>query len=139
MPTTLQVGVKIFLRNPEGKYLLVQRSSEKYKNARGHWDIVGGRIDPGSPLVENLRREVHEETGLDITSEPILIHAQDIMLPERDLHVIRLTYVGNTSGEPVLDTMENISYTWISPSEIRDHDDLDIFVNDVIEKGLLPI
>jgi 8-oxo-dGTP pyrophosphatase MutT (NUDIX family) len=136
MPTILQVGVKIFLRNSEGKYLLVQRSSDKYKNARGHWDIVGGRINPGSPLIENLRREVHEETELEIVSEPVLIDAQDILLPEKDLHVVRLTYIGETAGEPKLDTEENISYAWLSPSEIRNHNDLDMYVAKIIEKGL---
>ena len=46
----LQVGVKAFLKNKEDKYLLVHRSSEKYKAAKGSWDIVGGRIDAGTRL-----------------------------------------------------------------------------------------
>ncbi len=60
----LQVGVKIFLKNKEGKYLLLKRNSVKYSNIRGEWDIVGGRIDPGTKLMDNLRREVREETQL---------------------------------------------------------------------------
>lgn len=62
----LQVGVKILLRNNEGKYLLVRRSSEKYPEV-GHyqWDIVGGRIDPGFPLLDNLNREIKEEKEED--------------------------------------------------------------------------
>ena len=51
----LQVGVKIFLKNKEGKFLLLKRSSEKYKGTKGSWDIVGGRIDIGSKLMENLK------------------------------------------------------------------------------------
>src|SRR3989338_7224600 len=66
----LQVGVKILLRNNEGKYLLLKRSPEKYPEIGARWDIVGGRIDAGTPLIENLRREVKEETGLEISSEP---------------------------------------------------------------------
>lgn len=56
MELKLQVGVKIFLKNKDGKYLLVKRSPEKYKNVRGDWDIVGGRIEMGSTLIENLKR-----------------------------------------------------------------------------------
>jgi len=50
----LQVGVKALLRNKEGKYLLIRRSSEKYPEVGAKWDIVGGRINPGETLLENL-------------------------------------------------------------------------------------
>ncbi len=99
----LQVGVKAFLRNKEGKYLLLKRNMEKYKGAKGAWDLVGGRIDPGAPLIENLKREVREETQMEIISEPRLIYAQDI-LHFIDKHVVRLTYIADSKGEVVLDT-----------------------------------
>src|SRR5579885_3260084 len=114
----LQVGVKIFLQNPEGKYLFLHRNTEKYKDIRGTWDIVGGRIDIGTPLMDNLRREVKEETQLEITSEPVLIYAQDILRGE-EKHVVRLSYVGETTGEPVLDTTENDQYRWVSRDELE--------------------
>ena len=114
----LQVGVKIFLRNKEGKFLIVRRNPEKYKNVNGEWDIVGGRIDPGSKLIDNLRREVREETKLVITSQPKLIHAQDI-IPNEEKHVVRLSYVGSTEGEPVLDISENLEYKWLTLEELR--------------------
>lgn len=132
----LQVGVKAFLKNPEGKYLLVRRSPEKYKGTSGSWDIVGGRIDPGSKLIENLKREIMEETQLEITSEPQLIYAQDI-LPNPEKHVVRLTYIAETKGEPILDTSENIEFKWLTADEIFRHPDLDIYVQEVLAKGLL--
>ena len=58
----LQVGVKVLLKNPEGKYLLLQRNIEKYpemKN-RSHWDIVGGRINLGTELIANLKRRSYQ-------------------------------------------------------------------------------
>jgi ADP-ribose pyrophosphatase YjhB (NUDIX family) len=132
----LQVGVKIFLKNKEEKYLLMKRSSEKYKNTKGSWDIVGGRINPGSKLIDNLRREVKEETGLEIISEPILICAQDI-IPNEERHIVRLSYIGQTEGEPVLDTTENIEYKWLSLEEIKKQEDLDFYVAEIIRKELL--
>lgn len=136
MDIKLQVGVKIFLQNEDGKYLLVKRSSEKYKMVSGNWDIVGGRIDPGSKLIDNLRREVMEETQLTITSEPILIAAQDI-IPSPEKHIVRLSYIGKTNGEPKLDTSENTEYKWLSVEEIGKMEDLDIYVVEIIQKGLL--
>ena len=136
MSITLQVGVKIFLKNKEGKYLIVERSSEKYGKTKGSFDIVGGRIDPGTTLIENLKREVQEETQLVITSEPKLIHAQDI-IPNEERHIVRLSYVGETEGEPVLDMSENISYKWMNIEEMKMEPHLDVYVREIIEKGML--
>lgn len=132
----LQVGVKIFLKNKEGKYLLVRRSLEKYAGVKGEWDIVGGRIDPGSSLMDNLKREVHEETQLTITSTPRLMYAQDI-IPNDEKHVVRLSYVGETEGKPVLDMEENIAYKWLTLDEIKEHENLDIYVKEIIENDIL--
>ena len=134
---TLQVGVKAFLKNKSGKFLFLHRSAEKYKGTKGSWDIVGGRIDPGTELIENLKREVREETALEINSKPELIYAQDILLTEKERHVVRLTYTANVDGEPVLDTSENDQYRWLSIEEVRKQADLDIYVKEIIDLGLL--
>jgi 8-oxo-dGTP pyrophosphatase MutT (NUDIX family) len=132
----LQVGVKSFLRNSEGNYLLLHRSSVKYPGTKGTWDIPGGRIEPGSRLIDNLRREVKEETRLELGSEPILLSAQDI-IPNGEKHVVRLTYFARADGVPVLDTEENVEYEWLSLAELKKHDDVDIYVRELIEKGYL--
>jgi 8-oxo-dGTP pyrophosphatase MutT (NUDIX family) len=131
----LQVGVKAALKNADGKILLLQRSKEKYGETKGTWDIVGGRIDAGARLIENLRREVREETGLELASEPHLIAAQDILSPER--HVVRLTYTAYAEGEPVLDTSENITYRWVTLDELKTQEDLDLYVQELIKSGRL--
>lgn len=116
-PRELQVGVKILLENSEGKFLLIRRSPEKYPEVKEAWDIIGGRIDVGTPLLENLQREVNEETGLEIIGIPRLIAAQDILrIPER--HVVRLTYIGKTNGEPHLDA-DHLEARWFTLDEIR--------------------
>ena len=132
----LQVGVKVFLRNKEGKYLLIKRSPVKYPDVKDPWDIVGGRIDAGSQLLENLKREVKEETELQIISEPILVAAQDIM-PNPGKHIVRLTYIADTEGESVLDTVENTEYRWLSLDEIKKQEGLDKYVKEVVLRGLV--
>lgn len=129
---TLQVGVKIFLKNKEGKYLLVKRNVETYPTVSGEWDIVGGRIDPGETLIKNLEREVAEETQLQITSTPRLIAAQDIIIGD-EKHVVRLSYVGETDGDPVLDTNENVAHEWLTLDEIRNKEGLDTYVREVVD------
>lgn len=130
----MQVGVKALLKNKEGKFLLLRRS-EKYKDIKGNWDIVGGRINPGTGLIENLKREIQEETGLNLTETPILIAAQDI-LKVHGKHIVRLTYTANIDGEPKIDE-ESSDFKWTSLEEMIAERDLDTFVRELLDKGAI--
>ncbi|MBI1971619.1 MAG: NUDIX hydrolase [Candidatus Wildermuthbacteria bacterium] len=131
----LQVGVKVLLKNKEGKYLLIRRSPEKYPEIGDRWDIVGGRIESGSSLLENLKREVKEEINLDLRESPKLVAAQDILrLPGR--HVVRLTYVGTIEGEPIVND-ESKEYRWFSMEEIKNLENLDIYVKELLDLKII--
>lgn len=49
-----------------GRILLVERGREPL---RGYWSLPGGVLEAGERLEEGIRREVREETGLDV--EPL--------------------------------------------------------------------
>lgn len=136
MEKILQVGVKAFLKNTEGKFLLLKRNPEKYNNTKGSWDLSGGRIELGTSLIENLQREIKEETTLTVISVPQLIYAQDILHYENK-HVVRLTYVANCEGEIILDTTENTEYKWLTLEEMKRQEDLDQYVKEILDKGLI--
>jgi len=128
----LQVGVKIAIFR-EGKVLLLKRAGGKYSDIKqDRWDIVGGRINPGTPLTENLKREVLEETKMQVVETPLLIAAQDI-LKSPDKHVVRLTFLGEASGEPVLDS-ENEEYQWMGLKDLLDlGENLDIYFKELLD------
>lgn len=128
----LQVGVKILLQNKDGKFLMLRRSLEKYPEVPNRWDIVGGRIEPGATLLENLKREIHHETGLELIGTPKLIAAQDI-LKNKGQHVVRLTYVGQAQGEIELDTSENVAYQWYTLKELQKLDDVNIYFKELLK------
>ena len=128
----LQVGVKVLLKNKVGKYLLVRRSSKMYPEVGATWDLVGGRIDVGTPLKENLKREVKEEIGLTLKKEPTIVAAQDI-LKVSGRHVVRLTYLGEIEGEPTLNE-ENTEFRWFTSKELALEDSLDVFLKEVLEQ-----
>lgn len=131
----LQVGVKALLQNNEGKYLLLRRSSEKYPEAPQQWDIVGGRIDSGTSLFENLRREVMEETGLELQGEPKLVAAQDILRPP-ERHIVRLTYIGKADGNPKL-SGEHTEYKWFTREELERLENLDSYFKELLDKKII--
>lgn len=53
-------GVDAIVRNQDGDVLITRRSDD------GTWDLPGGSVEPGETPAESIRREVREETGLDV-------------------------------------------------------------------------
>src|SRR5208282_4636934 len=58
-PPVCTVGALIF--NRDNQVLMIR--TQKWSNL---WGIPGGKIKPGEPSVEALRREIREETSLEI-------------------------------------------------------------------------
>ncbi|MFC5148952.1 NUDIX hydrolase [Streptomyces aureoversilis] len=50
----------------DGKVLLLHRPADDYLG--GLWELPSGGVDTGETLIEALRREIAEETGLTVTA-----------------------------------------------------------------------
>ena len=62
-----------------GKALIVKRAHEPRK---GEWSLPGGRVELGESLEDATRREIKEETGLDVEVGPLVevfdrVHRRD--------------------------------------------------------------
>jgi len=70
----------------DGRVLLARRAAEPFE---GRWDIPGGFLEEGEDPVAGLRRELKEETGLDVE-------------PQRFLGVWMDRYGGDSTAEATL-------------------------------------
>lgn len=79
----------------DGRVLLGRRAFEP---SAGLWDLPGGFLDEGEPPLDGLRRELREETGLEIEPTQFL----GVWLDEYDGRtVLALTWLARpVSGEP---------------------------------------
>ena len=59
------VSVAAVITDDHGRALLIQRADN------GHWEPPGGVLELGETIEDGLRREVREETGLDIEPEQL--------------------------------------------------------------------
>jgi 8-oxo-dGTP diphosphatase len=63
------LGVGAFVFDRRGRVLLVRRGAPP---ARGAWSVPGGRVEPGERTRTACRREVYEETGVQIRPGPLV-------------------------------------------------------------------
>ena len=104
----LRIGVKALIPRDKGRYLFLQRSHNLPDGSGIRWDTPGGHMeDDDETLKEALAREVDEETKLLVVGTPDVINAQDIILPNQGLHIVRITMLADAIGEVVLNPNEH--------------------------------
>ena len=86
----------------------------------GQWLVPGGKIEKGDSMKETVRKEVREETGLEVENIE-LMNVKDGGNPDdfsRDTHFIFLNFICRAEEQEVkLDQREAVDYTWIDPEE----------------------
>ena len=106
------VGALIF--NSERKVLLIK--SHKW---RGKYTIPGGHIELGETIKEALKREVKEETGLDIYDIKF-IGLQEFIFDDvfwKKKHFIFLDFACKTDSTKIKLNSEAQEYIWVSLEE----------------------
>jgi ADP-ribose pyrophosphatase YjhB (NUDIX family) len=126
------VTVGALISNDADQVLMIR--TQKWSNL---WGIPGGKIKWGEPSVDALRREIKEETDLEITDiEFVLvqdsIHSQEFY---RDAHFVLLNYTCRCVGEPAVRLNDEArEFRWVIAAEA-----LEMEVNIPTRKLLLAV
>jgi 8-oxo-dGTP diphosphatase len=82
-----QIGVKGLIRNKKGEILMVR--IPEWSGNPAHWDLPGGRMDPGESFLQTLKRELQEEIGVPYVGTPTQLVAvlTSITIPVGDTRV----------------------------------------------------
>ncbi|HIC85827.1 MAG TPA: 8-oxo-dGTP diphosphatase MutT [Desulfobacterales bacterium] len=97
-------GLKILIsKRPKGKHL------------EGYWEFPGGKKRAGESLEQCIKREIHEELGLDIqVLERITTITHEYNDRRVALHLFKCKVV---SGTPKAN--EGQEFCWVEPSELN--------------------
>lgn len=64
-PGDFHLTVLGVVKRPDGRFLITKRVETK-SWAPGHWEVPGGGVKAGEESLAAVRREIKEETGLDV-------------------------------------------------------------------------
>lgn len=117
MDNIIIVAVKAFIVY-RGKVLIVQRSIGNTIGA-GTWELVGGKLEFGESLEDGLKREVFEETQLDVTVEKLLFASSFKTHEYRQ--VVILDYLCYAKDNKVILSYEHDDYKWAGKKNLRKH------------------
>lgn len=118
------VAVGAVIEDDRGRILLVKHRRERGGYWQGMWICPGGKLEFGEDIKKGIKREVKEETNLDVELvTPLVAFDRIVKLDgETSLHVIYVDYVarllsgelevGGDVGEALWVEKKSISKMW---------------------------
>ena len=111
------IAVKALIKNKDSFLILKTTDSNQNNNLSG-WETPGGRLEDGEEIIDGLKRELEEETGLD----PNILfpfNAYSANVGQED-NIIGINYLAEyTQGDIKMDINEHSQYQWATISDIR--------------------
>ena len=103
----------------EGKVLVLSRSQDEmdgsYMNSHQKWDLPGGGLHFYEHAQDGLRREIKEETNLEVfVGEPISLF--DVI--KNHIHLCIFTYVCSWKEGSVVLSKEHEAFVWMTKEEV---------------------
>ena len=116
----IMIGVGAVIEDEIGRILLVKHVPERGGFWQGKWICPGGELELGETIEEGIKREVREETQLEIELVSPLHPFDRIVRPNGkvSMHVIYIDYLARVTGgvlKPGSDVGEAI---WVEKERI---------------------
>ncbi|HEX2051626.1 MAG TPA: NUDIX hydrolase [Actinomycetota bacterium] len=117
----------------DGALLVIRRGRDP---GRGLWSLPGGRVEHGEALVDAVRREVREETGLDVAVGELLGVYEVV---GDDHHFVALDYVATVTGPDEPRPGDDVdAVKWVPLSDVAALECTPRFVETLAAWGVLP-
>jgi 8-oxo-dGTP diphosphatase len=101
------------------RVLLIQRGNPPLE---GQWSIPGGMLELGETLIEGVRRELAEETGLDVRVLNLIEVFERLDLDQSGkpkYHFVVLDYLCEASNEAATAGSDVVNVAWVDRADLE--------------------
>jgi 8-oxo-dGTP diphosphatase len=114
------LAVAAVIWNDRREVLLIRRTKEPRK---GQWSLPGGKVEFGESIEDAARREVLEETGLEVALLGLAGVAETILdasVGAADVHFVLIDYSARVVSGEAKAASDAADATWFSQDAIRE-------------------
>ena len=113
----MKIVVNALIKNPEGNKLLIIKRDSSDKIHPWKWAFPGGIVEKGEDLLQALKREIKEETGLRIKDNIKKISEYEYKRPNNEV-TYGVCFSCMAISEDVTPGKGVEDFTWIKPYEL---------------------
>jgi len=112
------VAITALIKNQKGDRFLMLKRNKNEIAYPGKWALPGGKIEKGEKIIDVLKREVLEETGLEIEDSKKYLGDYTFVRPDGH-NVVGLTFAVNAKSDEVVISSDFEDYKWLTPKELK--------------------
>jgi len=134
VPPTHTIGVGAIVINNKNELLMVR---DRIHNNHSKYKLPGGMLEPASRLIDGVKREVLEETGIKTKFIKLvsILNAHPYRFNKSNLYIVFKLKPLSTEIN-IIDTNEIELALWLSLDEFFAHKEISTFQKDLVKRAL---
>lgn len=114
-----RIATKAIIANEKNEILLVREARYDEGTNAGKYMLPGGRIEIGEPYLDGLKREVREETGLDVVvGAPVFVGEWFPVIKGVPIQIVAIFFACRALSTQVVLSAEHDAYVWVNPGQL---------------------
>lgn len=122
IPIIQRVAAKALITRGPQILLLREAASDQEATQVGKYQVPGGRIEPGESFFDGLKREVKEETGLEVSiGQPVFVSEWYPTIRGQPNHIIAIFVACTTTLKMIKLSIEHNDFVWVDAATIKNY------------------
>lgn len=108
-----RVSQKAVILNQQGEILAIFRT-ETAPSSPSTWDFPGGELEAGEDPIESIRREIQEETGVEV-GDLVPFDVESHTYEDEEEFWVTIVYKALAKNDVIKLSFEHNDFRWVSP------------------------